>query len=72
VPHFWRWALRGVAAMDAGQGSDPFNNISATRLQCEERQMRFYRFLNDYVVSEPADAEFASQASQASGGHRFL
>lgn len=50
-----------------GGGDAAFNNISATPQACVERQLRFYRFLNDYLIIEPADAENSSQASTVSG-----
>jgi hypothetical protein len=55
--------------MDGAQEGDPFNNISASPAQCEERQIRFHRFLSDYMVADTTDFEPTSQASQGSGGH---
>lgn len=58
----------------AGNADAAFSNISATPEACEQRQVLFLRFLNEFqtTVEYEGSDRISSQASQASQGMWLL
>ena len=53
--------------MEQASSGAAFNNISASPAECQQRQVRFHRFLNEFTAYENHEMEYSSQTSAVSG-----
>lgn len=53
--------------MEQASSGTAFNNISASPADCQQRQVRFHRFLNEFASYDSHEVEYSSQTSAVSG-----